>query len=109
MTPEGRVKARVKKLLSKYSPNLYQHWPVLNGMGCPTLDVIGCFWGRFFAIEVKAGNKRMTQRQELTAGDMMLAHGRVFLVNDESGLDELEDWLERVDTREIKKRAIKST
>ena len=93
-TPEGRVKNRVKAVLKKYGA--YQHWPVLNGMGAPTLDAIGCIKGYFFAIETKAGNKQPTPRQEITIRDMQLAGGRAFVVNDVSGLDTLELWLQEV-------------
>jgi hypothetical protein len=90
-TPEGKVKARVKTLLKKHGA--YQHWPVLNGMGAPTLDTIGCSRGRFFAVETKAGSKQPTPRQELTIRDMQAAGAAVFVVNDAGGLAELELWL----------------
>lgn len=35
MTPEGKVKAAVKKLLKLY-PDVYAHWPVQTGYGAPT-------------------------------------------------------------------------
>ena len=90
-TPEGKVKDRVKKLLKKYGA--YQHWPVLNGMGAPTLDCIGCIKGYFFAVEAKAGNKQPTPRQEITIRDMQLAGGKAFVVNDVEGMEALELWL----------------
>lgn len=96
-TPEGRVKDRVKVLLKEHGA--YFHMPVQNGMGSPTLDFVGCFRGWFFAIETKAGDKQPTARQELTAKEMREAGAAVFLVNDVSGLDELEAWLERYDDR----------
>lgn len=91
-TPEGKVKDRVKKLLKSYGA--YYHMVVTNGMGEPTLDFIGCYRGRFFAIETKAFNKQMTDRQELTAEDMCAAGGTVFLINDETGVEPLKQWLE---------------
>jgi hypothetical protein len=91
-TPEGKVKDRVKKLLKEY--NAYYHMVVTNGMGEPTLDFIGCYLGRFFAIETKAHNKQMTPRQELTAFAMREAGGAVFLINDETGVEPLKHWLE---------------
>lgn len=96
MTPEGKVKAKIKKVLSRYGKAVYQHWPVVNGMGKPTLDMIGCFYGRFFSIESKAGKKTYTDRQEVTAADMRAAKGKVFLINEETGTQELEDWLKSV-------------
>ena len=94
MTPEGKVKERVKKLLKKYG--VYHHWPVLNGIGAPTLDCVLCHHGRFAAIETKAGDKRPTPRQEVTMEAMAAAGGKTFLVNDVTGLNELEAWLKEV-------------
>ena len=90
-TPEGRVKERVKKELAK--AKAYYHMPVQNGMGCPSLDFIGCHLGRFFGIETKAGKKGPTPRQQITMAGMELAGGKAFLINDETGLDELRAWL----------------
>lgn len=94
MTPEGKVKARVKALLKKHKA--YYHMPVVNGLGSPSLDFIGCHRGLFFAIETKAGNQGMTPRQEATAKEMDTADGKVFLVNDETGLDKLDAWLSAI-------------
>lgn len=110
MTPEGKVKAKVKRLLQKYG--CYQFWPVQTGYGSPTLDCIGCSNGFFFGIETKAPGKRPTPRQRLTIDDMRAAEGAVFVIGeykkgqevggkgtgiwcDEeySGLGELEAWL----------------
>lgn len=93
-TPEGKVKDKVKKVLKRHG--CYQHWPVLNGMGAPTLDCVGCINGRFFAIETKAGNKQPTPRQLLTIRDMQLAGGMTFVVNEATGVDELEAWIKEV-------------
>ena len=90
-TPEGKVKARVKKVLAAHGA--YWHCPVQNGMGAPSLDFVGCHRGRYFAVETKAGNKQMTPRQETTAEEIRAAKGLVFLVNDVEGLDILEEWL----------------
>lgn len=91
MTPEGRVKAKVKKLLAEHGA--YYHMPVQNGMGKPTLDFVCCHRGRFFAIETKAGNKSYSERQKKTAEEMRAAGATVFLVNEVTELDELEDYL----------------
>lgn len=92
-TPEGKVKAKVKKVLTEF--NVYWHCPVMNGMGAPSLDFICCHEGRFFGIETKAGNKKPTPRQETTMGQIESAGGKAFLVNEVEGLDELREWLTR--------------
>jgi hypothetical protein len=91
-TPEGKIKARVKALLN-YQPECYYHMPVQNGMGRPTLDFIGCLCGRFFAIETKAPGKKPTPRQLLTIEDMVTAGAKVFVIDGDEGLEELQLWL----------------
>ena len=92
-TPEGRVKAQLKKLLGEHGA--YYHMPVQNGMGAPSLDFICCHRGCYFGIETKAGNKKPTPRQENTMTQIRLAGGLAFLVNEIEGLDELREWLTR--------------
>lgn len=91
MTPEGKVKARVKALLKEHGA--YWHMPVQNGMGAPSLDIIGCHRGRYFAVETKAGNKKPTPRQALTMSQIEKAGGFALLVNDVEGIEELANWL----------------
>jgi hypothetical protein len=91
MTPEGKVKAKVKVLLKKY--DAYWHCPVQNGMGSPSLDFICCIRGKYFAIETKAGNKKPTPRQETTISEIQKAGGHAFVINEETGMDLLETWL----------------
>lgn len=78
-TPEGRVKARLKRILDAYRPNLYHHWPVQNGMGSPTLDCNGAINGRAFSIECKAFAMVLTDRQLQTRATMEVAGVKVFL------------------------------
>jgi hypothetical protein len=93
-TPEGKVKNKVKDLLKKYGA--YWHCPVQNGMGSPSLDFICCIKGKYFGIETKAGNKQPTPRQESTIHAIQSAGGRAFVVNEVSGMDLLETWLNEV-------------
>ena len=90
-TPEGKVKDRVRAVLKAHE--VYYHQPVMNGMGAPSLDFICCSRGRYFGIETKAGNKVTTPRQALTAESIATAGGKVFLINETSGMDELQEWL----------------
>ena len=91
-TPESRVKEKVKKVLKAHGA--YWHMPVQNGMGAPSLDFIGCYFGRYYAIDTKAGNKQPTPRQKLTIESIQAAGGKTFVVNEVSGLKELEEWLQ---------------
>lgn len=98
-TPEGKVKAKVKKLLDKYGA--YHHWPVQTGYGAACLDCHGCHCGIYFAVETKAPGKKLTPRQKLTKEEIEDAGGTVFVVGEKhieerntySGLEYLESWL----------------
>ena len=94
-TPEGRVKAQVKRMVKDLQDSgypVYLHMPVQNGMGKPTLDFIGCIKGQFFAIETKAPGKKPTERQLDTMAEMQKAGAHVF-VYDGSNPEVLATWL----------------
>lgn len=91
-TPEFKVKVKVKKVLAEHGA--YWHCVVQNGMGAPSLDFTGCHRGRFFAVETKAGSKQMTDRQANTAKEMEAAGAAVFLINEVTGTEALERWLQ---------------
>lgn len=96
MTPEGKVKAKVKRLLDHYRPR-YEFWPVPYGYGASTLDCILCYRGQFIAIETKAPGKKPTDRQKMIMRQMVAAGGAVFLVDGENGeLEKLEAHLESI-------------
>jgi hypothetical protein len=92
VTPEGRVKSRVKKLLDSTS-EIYYFMPVQRGLGARTLDYLGCHKGAFFAIETKAPGKKPTPLQDNTARKMWEAGARTFVIDGDIG--ELEEWLRR--------------
>lgn len=96
MTPEGRVKEKIKAVLDNYGSDLYRYMPVPHGYGEQSLDFIGCVHGVFFAIEAKRPGKHPTPRQEATIERMQAAGARVFVIRDEAGCKELEEWLQRV-------------
>ncbi len=97
-TPEGKVKIAVKKVLtdSKQWGYIYYNFPVPAGYGTPMLDVVGCYHGRFFAIELKAPGKKPTPRQNLCISQMREAGGIVFVIDNVDGTGELETWLDAV-------------
>ena len=88
-TPESKVKEMVRKVLKAY--DAYWHCPVMNGLGAPSLDFVGCYYSEYFAIETKAPGKKMTPRQLMTKGQIEARHGRVFLIDGDTR--ELEEWL----------------
>jgi len=92
MTPEGKVKAAIKRILKELGA--YQHWPVQNGMGAPCLDCHGCYRGTYFAIEAKAPGKVPTPRQEETIKKIAFAGGMVMVVSSVEGTKNIPHWLE---------------
>jgi hypothetical protein len=96
ITPEGRVKDRVKRILAQHKPQLYAHWPVQIGYGAPTLDCIGWIFGQAFAIETKTPGKKPTPRQIQTMREMKMGGAKIFLIDGEKfPYQSLEVWLAR--------------
>ncbi len=79
MTPEGKVKAAVKKWLK--SRGAYFFMPVQGGYGAATLDFLVCLDGKFIGIETKAPGKKATPRQEIVMEEIRAAGGRAFLIS----------------------------
>lgn len=87
MTPEGRVKAKVKKALDTLGRDCWRFMPVQTGYGSPALDFLLAVRGRFVAIETKAPGKKLTPLQETTKTAIEDAGGIVLIVWDESSLE----------------------
>lgn len=82
MTPEGKVKADVKKYLK--SIGCWFFMPVSNGMGQVGIpDFICCFQGRFVAIETKAPGKikNTTANQDRVIAEIKAAGGWAVVVD----------------------------
>lgn len=80
MTPEGKLKKQVKEYLTERGA--YYLMPAGSAYGKPGLDFVGCYKGRFFAIETKAPGKIITVRQAGTATLMRRAGGYVLWGDD---------------------------
>jgi hypothetical protein len=83
MTPEGKVKKKVKEYLQ--SIGAWYYMPVTNGMGrvgCP--DILVCYKGLFMAFETKAPGKikNVTANQEREINDIISAYGLALVVDD---------------------------
>lgn len=88
MTPEAKVKAKVRKILTDMGA--YQFMPATHGYGKSGVpDIVGCYQGVFFAIECKAGKGKTTALQERELNLIRSAGGVSFVVN-EDNLDEVE-------------------
>jgi hypothetical protein len=95
MTPEGKVKAAINRLLDKYKGH-YKFMPVPSGYGKSSLDYVLCYHGRFVAIEAKAPGKKPTARQNMIIGQIERADGRTFVIDGKQGVDELAAYLAEV-------------
>ena len=88
MTPEAKVKAKVRKILTDMGA--YQFRPATHGYGKSGVpDIVGCYQGIFFAIECKAGKGKTTALQERELNLIRSAGGVSFVVNEEN-LDEVD-------------------
>lgn len=98
MTPEGRVKAKLNRLLAKYE-TIYKFMPVPGGYGSSSLDYVLCVGGRFLAIETKAPGKQPTPRQHKIIEQIEAAGGLVFVFDgDEKCLREIKKVLDNYAT-----------
>lgn len=96
MTPEGKMKARIKELLleGQRHGTIYSFMPVQSGFGQATIDYLCCMRGRFVGIEAKRpGVNKLTSRQELIRERIINAGGTFFLVNDDKSLAALAQWM----------------
>ncbi|MGZ3665695.1 MAG: hypothetical protein ACXVDA_14575 [Ktedonobacterales bacterium] len=96
MTPEGRVKAAVKKILKRYGDDLYYEMPVPTGFGKSGLDFHICFHGHYIAIETKAPKKEPTPRQDHTIAQIKKAGGTVLVIDSVESTTSLVRLLEYI-------------
>ncbi len=96
-TPEAKVKAKVVAILKAYEA--YFFYPVTGGYGASGVpDIVGCYRGRFFAIECKAGKNIPTALQERNLAQIKKCGGYALVINEDnieqvtSMLDEIESW-----------------
>ncbi len=98
MTPEKKVKNAVVKILKTEYQDAYYFYPVMGGYGASGIpDIVGCYLGRFFAIECKAGKGKTTALQEKNIAQIRDADGRVMVVN-EDNLQDVRVMLDSIAT-----------
>ena len=87
-TPEKKVKLKVRAILD-WDKDIYYFTPMTGGYGRSGVpDIVGCYKGRFFAIECKAGKGTTTALQDKNIKEIEKAGGRVIVVN-ENNLEEV--------------------
>lgn len=91
MTPEAKVKLRVVAQLKAIEA--YYFYPVTGGYGASGVpDIVGCYQGKFFAIECKAGSNKPTPLQQRNI-DTIAAQGGMVKVINETNMYEVTEWL----------------
>lgn len=97
-TPEGKVKSEVKKmvafLVARGMP-IHYFMPVQTGYGKRDLDFNFTVNGFALRVETKAPGEDLTGPQRLIAKAVHEAHGAVFIVSNEDGLNALARWIHR--------------
>lgn len=92
-TPEAKVKAAVRKVLTELGA--YYVMPVTSGYGnSGAPDFLVCLAGRFIGIECKAGKNTPTALQEKNLQQIHKAGGSAFVINDYN-VTELRNLLEK--------------
>jgi hypothetical protein len=88
-TPEGRMKAKVTKMLKSFGEDVWYFYPGNNGFGKSGVpDIVACAHGVFFGIEVKADEtKAATKLQQLQGSRIDRAGGHWFLVRSEDDVN----------------------
>ena len=91
MTPEKKVKTKVVAILKGFGA--YYFYPVTGGYGASGVpDIVGCYKGKFFAIECKAGKGKTTALQEKNIANIYAAGGTALVVN-EDNIDDVRNML----------------
>jgi len=92
LTPEAKVKIKVRKVLDEYG--CYHFSPAANGYGRAGIpDIIFCLAGQFGSVECKAGRGRTTALQDRELEAITRAGGVALVIN-ETNIEELVTCLQ---------------
>jgi hypothetical protein len=101
-TPEGKVKKKLDKMLKEFEPDLWFYSPqagIYGKSGVP--DRMCCYFGRLIGIEVKADEtKGPTDLQHATMQAMSRAGAMCFVVNSDTTLNAVREFLISMKTRD---------
>ena len=82
-TPEKKVKQKVVAQLKELGA--YYFYPVTGGYGASGVpDIVGCYNGRFFGIECKAGRNKPTALQMKNLNQIEKTNGIALVINEEN-------------------------
>jgi hypothetical protein len=94
MTPEAKVKAKVKAIF--HAHDVYFVMPMGTGYGKSGVpDFLACCCGKFIAVETKAGKGKTTALQERELSFIREAGGIALVIN-EGNLHELENIIKYI-------------
>ena len=94
-TPEKKVKDKVRQRLNERM--VFHFMPATYGFGASGIaDIVGCYLGKFFAIECKAGDNRPTALQVKNLERVSKAGGYALVVN-ERNIEDVDWMLDRVE------------
>lgn len=83
LTPEGKVKAKVTKILRE--EGVFYFFPATHGYGRSGVpDIVCCVAGKFLAIECKAGGNKPTALQIHEIENIRRAGGVAVIANEDN-------------------------
>ena len=92
-TPEGKVKARIKRILGE--AGAYYFMPATHGYGSSGHpDIVACLNGQFIGIECKANGGKPTELQLKRLRELSSCGGVAVLV-DETGVEDFKKHLDK--------------
>jgi Holliday junction resolvase len=98
MTPEKKVKMRVVEILKSFGA--YYFYASTGGYGASGVpDIIGCYKGKFFGIECKAGKGKPTALQEKNIAQIIAQDGIAIVVN-ENNIPDVDKLMIEIDMGE---------
>lgn len=91
MTPEKKVKTKVKKILDALGA--YHCSPATGGYGASGVpDILACYQGKFIGIECKANGNKATALQQKHLREISMQLGTALII-DETNVDMLESYV----------------
>lgn len=95
MTPEKKVKTKVVEILKGFGA--YYFYASTGGYGASGVpDIVGCYKGKFFAIECKAGKGKTTALQEKNIAQIIAQGGAAIVVN-EDNIEDVNELLKQIE------------
>ena len=102
MTPESKIKQKIRAVLATYQEHgVYYFMPVPGGFGRSSLDYLGFLMGHGFAIEAKREGGEPTNRQKAEIARIERSHTPVFVISDVASLTEFNEWCQSIVNRSV--------